>query len=305
MRKCGFSLRKSIKKNIRKYGMSILFASPFLIMFTVFTVVPVFMAIGLSFTKYDILNPPMFVGIKNYLQLFLEDDVFITALKNTIFYAVIFAPISMIANMGVAWIINDYPPFVRTVLTCVFYAPSLTGGMAAIWSLLFSGDAYGIVNRFLMNLGIISSPQQWLSNPAYMFIILMIVSVWQSLGTGFLAFVAAFRGLDISMYEAASIDGIRNRFQELWYITLPALEPQFAFTAVTSITGAFGIGALSAQLFGNPSTNYAAHTLVLHMQDYASVRMEMGVACVLAVLLFVLTVGANNLFRKFIRRVGK
>lgn len=285
--------------------MSLLFSAPFIILFTVFTVIPVLMAVGLSFTKYDILNPPVFVGINNYLQLFLEDDVFLIALKNTVFYAVIFAPISMIANMGVAWIINDYPPFVRTVLTCVFYAPSLTGGMAAIWSLLFSGDAYGIVNRFLMNLGLITSPQQWLSDPTYMFTVLMIVSVWQSLGTGFLAFVAAFRGLDISMYEAASIDGIRNRFQELWYITLPALEPQFAFTAVTSITAAFGVGTMSTQLFGNPSTNYAAHTLVLHMQDYANTRMEMGVACVLAVILFVLTVGANNLFRKFIRRVGR
>lgn len=285
--------------------MSLLFSAPFIILFTVFTVIPVLMAVCLSFTKYDVLNPPVFVGIKNYLQLFLEDDVFLTALKNTVFYAVIFAPISMLANMGVAWVINDYHPAVRTVLICVFYAPSLTGGMAAIWALLFSGDAYGIVNRFLMNLGLITSPQQWLSNPSYMFAILLIVSVWQSLGTGFLAFVAAFRGLDVSMYEAAAIDGIRNRFQELWYITLPALEPQFAFTAVTSITAAFGVGTLSTQLFGNPSTNYAAHTLVLHMQDYATARMEMGVACVLAVLLFVLTVGANNLFKKFIRRVGR
>lgn len=285
--------------------MSLLFSAPFIILFTVFTVIPVLMAVCLSFTKYDVLNPPVFVGIKNYLQLFLEDDVFLTALKNTVFYAVIFAPISMLANMGVAWVINDYHPAVRTVLICVFYAPSLTGGMAAIWALLFSGDAYGIVNRFLMNLGLITSPQQWLSNPSYMFAILLIVSVWQSLGTGFLAFVAAFRGLDASMYEAAAIDGIRNRFQELWYITLPALEPQFAFTAVTSITAAFGVGTLSTQLFGNPSTNYAAHTLVLHMQDYATARMEMGVACVLAVLLFVLTVGANNLFKKFIRRVGR
>ncbi len=285
--------------------MSLLFSAPFIILFTVFTVIPVLMAVCLSFTKYDVLNPPVFVGIKNYLQLFLEDDVFLTALKNTVFYAVIFAPISMLANMGVAWVINDYHPAVRTVLICVFYAPSLTGGMAAIWALLFSGDAYGIVNRFLMNLGLITSPQQWLSNPSYMFAILLIVSVWQSLGTGFLAFVAAFRSLDVSMYEAAAIDGIRNRFQELWYITLPALEPQFAFTAVTSITAAFGVGTLSTQLFGNPSTNYAAHTLVLHMQDYATARMEMGVACVLAVLLFVLTVGANNLFKKFIRRVGR
>lgn len=284
--------------------MSLLFAAPFLILFFVFTIIPVAVAFALSFTKFDVLTPPVFVGIDNYIRLFLEDDVFITALKNTLFFAIISAPLSMIANMGVAWIINDYPAPVRTFLTIIFYTPSLTGGMSAIWTLLFSGDAYGVVNRFLMSIGIITEPQQWLSDPDHMMVILIIVSVWSSLGTGFLAFVAAFRGLDIGMYEAAAIDGLRNRFQELWYITLPALKPQFTYTAVTTITSSFAVGTLSAQLFGNPSTNYAAHTISLHMTDYSSVRMEFGMACVLAILLFGMTVGANKLFRKFIRRVG-
>ncbi len=292
------------KKGLKKHRMSILFSLPFLILFFIFTVVPVAMALGLSFTKYDVLQPPEFVGIKNYLMLFLEDEVFLTAVKNTVMFALIYAPLSMIACMGIAWMINDYSHRTRTFLTFVFYAPSLSGGMMAIWAILLSGDAYGVINNVLMNLGLISSPQQWLSDPKYIFTVLVVVSLWSCLGTGFLSFVAAFRGLDISLYEAAAMDGIKNRVQELWYITLPALKPQLVFTALTSITGGFGVGAVSSQLFGNPSTNYAGHTIVLHMSDYAGTRMDHGVACAMAVLLFVLMVGSNNLFRKFIKRIG-
>ncbi len=298
-------LYTKLKKGFKKHRMSILFALPFLTLFFIFTVVPVLMALGLSFTKYDVLQPPEFVGIKNYLMLFLEDDVFITAVKNTVLFACIYAPLSMIACMGVAWIINDYSHKTRTVLTFVFYAPSLSGGMMAIWGILLSGDAYGVVNNVLMSLGLISSPNQWLTNPKYMFTILIIVSLWGCLGTGFLSFVAAFKGLDVSLYEAAAMDGIKNRVQELWYITLPALKPQLIFTALTSITGGFGVGGVSSALFGNPSTNYAAHTIALHMQDYAGTRMDHGVACVMAVILFFMMVGSNNLFRKFVGRIGR
>lgn len=285
--------------------MSILFSLPFLLLFFVFTVVPVVMALALSFTRYDVLQPPQFVGLKNWLTLFLEDDAFLTALKNTVLFGVIYAPVSMLGCMGVAWLVNEYSRTTRTILTFVFYAPSISGGMMTIWKLIFSGDAYGVANSLLSSLGLISEPVQWLSNPNYMFGVLVLVSVWSCLGTGYLAFVAAFRGLDRSLYEAAAVDGIRNRVQELWYITLPALRPQMSFTALTSITGAFGVGAVSSQLFGNPSTNYAAHTIVLHMEDYANTRMDLGVACVMAIVLFVLMVGCNQIFRKFINRIGR
>lgn len=298
-------MRLNLKKGIKKHGISILCAFPFLFLFFVFTLIPVGMAIVLSFTRYDVLQPPEFVGLKNYFMLFLEDDTFLTAFKNTILFAVIYAPVSMIGSMLIAWIINDYSPKIRAVLTFVFYAPSLAGGMVAIWKIIFSGDSYGILNNLLSSLGLITTPIQWLENPDYMFMVLVVVSLWGCLSTGFLAFVAAFRGLDESLYEAAAIDGIRNRVQELWYITLPLLKPQMTFTAITSITGAFEVGSVSASLFGNPSTNYAAHTIALHMLDYSEQRLDYGMACVMAVVLFVLMVGSNSLFKKFINRVGR
>ena len=294
-----------LKKGFKKHGISLMCAFPFLFLFFVFTLIPVGMAVVLSFTRYDVLQPAEFVGLKNYFMLFLEDDTFLLALKNTILFACIYAPASMIGSMLVAWVINDYSLKIRAVLTFIFYAPSLTGGMVDIWKIIFSGDSYGIFNNLLSSFGIITSPVQWLEDPSYMFTVLVVVALWGCLSTGFLAFVAAFRGLDVSLYEAAAIDGIKNRVQELWYITLPMLKPQMVFTAITSITGAFEVGSISASLFGNPSTNYAAHTVALHMLDYSEQRLDYGMACVMAVVLFVLMVGSNSLFKKFINRIGR
>ncbi|MBQ7980481.1 MAG: sugar ABC transporter permease [Oscillospiraceae bacterium] len=296
--------RSAFSKGIRKHGMSIAFAAPFLLGFLIFTVIPVFIAVGLSFTRYDIVRPAQFVGLENYLMLFLEDSIFLTAFKNTMLFAVIYAPLSMLVTMGGAWLINDYTHRVRTILTFIFYAPNLTGGMMAIWALILNGDSYGILNQALSSLGLITTPIQWLSDTKYFFAILMIVSLWGCLGSGFLTFVAAFRGIDASLYEAAAMDGIKNRVQELWYITLPTLRPQLLYQALSSITGGFSVGALSASLFGNPSPQYAAHTIVLHMQDYVGTRMEYGTGCAIAVILFILQVGGNKLLGKFIRRIG-
>ena len=281
------------------------FALPFLTLFFIFVVIPVFTAVVISFTRYSILKPPEFVGMENYLRLFLKDEIFIGALKFTLLFAIISAPLSMLACLMVAWMINDFPPLMRAVLTFIFYAPSLSGGAIAIWQLIFSGDSYGFANNALMKLGLISEPVQWLSDTKHMFGLLLLVTLWGSLGTGFLSYVAAFRGIDVSLYEAAAVDGIKNRVQELWYITVPALRPQMLFSALISITGSFSVGAVSSALFGNPSPNYGAHTVVLHMEDYANVRYELGMACAMATVLFLLTVAANRLSAKFISRIGQ
>lgn len=296
---------RKLSTGLRKHGMSILFSMPFLVLFFIFTVIPVFMAVGLSFTQYDVLQSPKFVGIENYLMLFLEDSVFMTAFKNTMLYAIIYVPVSMVACLMIAWMINDYSPKVRTLLTFIFYMPALSGGMLTIWKLILSGDSYGVLNNVLMELGLVTSPVQWLTDPDYLFWVLVVVAIWSSLDLGFLSYIAAFRGIDEEIYEAAAMDGVKNRMQELWYITLPTLKPQMIYSALTSITGAFGVGVLSNQLFGNPSTNYAAHTMYLHLQDYTGTRMEHGVGCAIAVILFVLTVGGNKLIRLFIGKIGK
>ena len=278
--------------------------APYAILFFVFTVLPVAVAILLSFTSFNMLEAPKFIGIANYYKMFLNDDIFITSVKNTLIMAVLIGPGGYILSFLFAWLINELSRLMRVIFTIIFYAPSLAGGMLTIWTFFFSGDATGYVNGTLMKLGIVNGPIIFFQDEAYMIPLIIFVSLWMSLGTTFLSFIAGFQGVDKQYYEAAAIDGIRNRWQELWYITLPLLKPQLFFGAVMSITSAFGVGAVVTALCGSPSTNYAAHTVMNHITDYGSTRYEMGYACALATVLFVIMIDSNKLVQKLISHVG-
>ncbi len=291
-------------KQMRKKKICYLFLLPFFSLFLLFTVIPVLMAIGLSFTSYNVLEAPQFNGIQNYIQLFFYDDLFPTTISNTLTMAVFIGPLGYLIALLVAWMINELTPVLRTILVVLFYAPSISGNAYLIWTLLFSGDAYGYLNAWLMQLNIISEPIQWLTDTSYMMACVIIVSLWMSLGTGFLSFVAGLQGIDRSLYESAAIDGVSNRWQELWFVTLPSMKPQLLFGAVMSITSAFSVGDVCTNLCGNPSTDYAVHTLVNHMQDYGNTRYEMGYACAMSAFLFLLMMVSNQLIQRLLRRVG-
>lgn len=294
----------SLLKQMQKKKHCYFFLVPFFILFAVFTVIPVLMAMGLSFTFYNVFETPQFIGIQNYIQMFFYDDLFIKAFSNTLTMVLFIGPIGYLMSLIVAWSINELAPALRTVLVVLFYAPSISGNAYMIWTLMFSGDAYGYLNAWGMNLNLINEPIQWLTDTDYMMLCVIIVSLWMSLGTGFLSFVAALQGIDRSLYESAAIDGVHNRWQELWYVTLPSMKPQLMFGAVLAITNAFSVGAVCTNLCGNPSTDYAVHTLVNHMQDYGNTRYEMGYACAISTFLFLLMMGANQLVNKLLRRVG-
>ena len=287
---------KGIKQSIGLY----LFISPYMILFFVFTVMPVLLSVFYSFTSYNILQPAEFVGFANYQRLFLDDDVFITAIKNTIILAAITGPAGYILCFVFAWFINELSPKVRALMTLLFYAPTISGNVYLMWGLLFSGDSHGYINGLLMKLNLITEPVLWFQNTKYMMPLIVMVALWSSLGTSFLAFIAGLQGIDKSLFEAAAVDGIHNRWQELWYITLPSMRPQLMFGAVMSITGAFGITALC----GNPSTDYAVHTMVNHLEDYGGARFEMGYASAIAVLLFALMLACNMLIQRILSKVG-
>ena len=281
--------------------------APFLLVFIVFTVVPVLMSFFLSFTSFDMLQAPKFIGLQNYTNLFLNDDVFLIALKNTFVLAVITGPISYIMAFVFAWLINELPRKIRWFMVLIFYAPSISGSAYLLWLLIFSSDMYGILNATLIDLNIINTPILWLETPKYALPILIIVQLWLSLGVSFLAFVAGLQTVDKTLYEAGAIDGIRNRWQELWYITLPQMKSQLMFGAVMQITSALGIGIVSINLLGFPSVEYSGHTIVTHLMDFGSTnstRLEMGYASAIASVLFFVMLGSNLLVQKVIRRVG-
>ena len=299
--------KEVMKKNLKNSRASYAMMAPYLLIFLTFTIIPVVVGFALSFTNYDMLQSPKFVGLDNYVNLFLYDEVFIIALKNTLILAVITGPVSYIMAFLFAWLINELPQKIRGFMTLIFYAPSISGNAYVIWQLLFSSDRHGYINSFLISMGIINEPILWLTTPSYALIILIIVQLWLSLGVSFLSFRAGLQTVDRTLFEAAAIDGIKNRWQELWYVTLPQMKSQLLFGAVMQITNSLGIGMVSVNLFGMPSTEYAAHTLVTHILDFGSTnstRLEMGYASAIAVVLFLLMMASNLVIQKVIRKVG-
>ena len=292
-------------KEMKRNKVAYIMVAPFMLLFLVFTVLPVFLSIALSFTDFNMLEMPNWVGASNYIRLFLDDDIFIIACKNTLIFAAITGPVSYILSLLIAWFINELPPKIRAVVTLIFYAPSISGQIYTIWSALFSGDSYGWVNGALINLGIIDSPILWFNNAEYGMPLCIVVALWTSLGTAFLAFIAGLQTVDRSLYEAAAVDGIKNRWQELWYITLPKMRPQMLFGAVLSITQSFGFGGIVTVLCGMPSVDYAAHTIMHHLDDYGGIRYEVGYSSTIAVILFIIMFGSNKVITKALSKVGQ
>ena len=285
---------REMKKNSSAYVLAL----PYFLLFLFFTAIPVLISLPVGFTNFNMAQFPKWTGLSNFYTLFLADDVFLIAIQNTLVFAIITGPVSYIMCFMLAWLINEMPGPLKTVFTCIFYAPTLAGNIYATWQLIFSGDAQGPLNSVLMNLGIIRGPQQWLTDSRYILMCVIIVQMWMSLGAGFLAIRAGLQGIDKAGYEAGAIEGIKNRFQELIYITVPAMGPQLLFAAVMQITASFTAGDIGRFLTAFPSTDYAAHTLMTHAFDYGSIRFEMGYACAVCFFLFVVMLLVNNVIRK-------
>lgn len=296
--------KKKNSKALKRDIPFIVLVAPFTVFFVIFTVIPIISALVLSLTDYNLLQINHFVGLKNYTRLLLDDSVFLIAFKNTMIQALITGPIGFILSFVIAWLINELGRTTRSIVTLIVYSPALAGNIFFIWQYIFSSDSRGFINNFLMQLGVIKDPIYWLTDEKYNFIIVMIVSIWMGFGTGFLSFVAGFKSLDKSFFEAAAVDGLKNRWQELYYVTFPQMGPQLMFGAVMSISSAFAVGAVNQSLTGFPSSNYSTHTILLHMTDYANNRFEMGYASAIAVVLFVLMILFKAVVNKVLSKFG-
>lgn len=294
-------LSKRMATNWRMYVL----LAPFMVFFFVFTVWPVLASLAVSFTEYNVLEVPRFVGFENYRRLFVDDSIFLKALGNTVVFSVITGPLGFLISFFVSWIINDMRPFIRALLTFIFYIPSISGTVYTIWGLIFDSEIYGYANSFLMRLGIIQDPINWLTNETYILPLIIIVQLWMSMGVGFLAMRAGFATTDRQLYEAGAVDGIRNRWQELWYITIPSMAPHLVTATVLQITNMFSNATVSTTLVGNPSTNYAGHLIMNHFADYSGVRLERGYASAIATFLFLFIFVVNRVIMKRLRKVGE
>lgn len=268
------------------------FLGPYAVVFTIFIIVPIIMAVLLSFTNFNTIQFPDFVGLKNYISLFTYDDVFMQyVLPNTIKFALIVGPLGYALSFFLAWMLAQIPRVPRTILALIIYSPSMTVGVAmqVIWLTIFSGDKSGYLNSLLMNLGLINQPVQWLQSPQYLMITMIIVTLWSSMGVGFLAMLAGVLNTDPELYEAGYVDGISKRWQEIFYITVPLMKPQMLFGAVMSVVSTFQAGYIGVLLSGsNPTPQYAGQLIVNHIEDYGFLRYEMGYAASISVMLLLM-----------------
>ena len=287
-----------------QFPMFVMFA-PFAIFFIIFTIIPILSSIFFSFTSYDMISSPNFVALDNYRRLITNDPTFIITVKNTFIFAVVSGPIGFLLAFLLAWLVNEFTPGVRALLSFMFYAPSLVGNALYIWQVIFSSDSYGYINSALLSLGVITEPILWLKDSQYVLTIIIIVQLWQSMGISFLANIAGLQNVNDELYEVGAIDGIRNRWQELWYITLPTMKNMLLFSAVMSIQGSFSAGAICTQLAGYPSVEYSADMIVQYMEDVGTVKYEMGYASAIAVVLFLMMIVARMLFVKALNTTGK
>jgi multiple sugar transport system permease protein len=287
------ALWRDIKRNKACYGM----LAPFMIFFILFTAVPVLMSLPMGFTDFDMARPPRFVGLSNFTTLFFSDKIFMRSIRVTIVFALLTGPVSYVLCFLLAWLINEMHPKLKTFFTLIFYAPSMAN-VYTVWKLIFSGDMNGYLNSFLIDLGIINAPVQWLTDGRYVLGVTIVVQLWISLGAGFLALRAGFQNIDRSMYEAGAIEGIRTRWQELIYIVIPSMGPQLMFAAVMQIVSSFTAGTVAQNLVGFPSTDYKAHTIMTHAFDYGWQRFEMGYASAICMILFVAMFLLNKLISK-------
>lgn len=274
---------------------------PFMLFFLVFTIIPVIMSLPMGMTDFNMVQFPKWVGLSNFYNLFISDAIFVKSIRVTLVFALFTGPISYVLCFLLAWLINELHPKLKTIFTLIFYAPSMAN-VYTVWQLIFSGDTYGIANAVLINLGINTYAVQWLTDSQYILGVVIVVQLWISLGAGFLALRAGFQNIDRSQYEAGAIEGIKNRWQELIYITIPSMGPQLMFAAVMQIVSSFTADIVARNLVGFPSTDYAAHTIMTHAFDYGWVRYEMGYASAICMVLFIFMFLANKLISKLLSK---
>lgn len=294
-------LKKKIDSNIL---VGYLMLAPFVVLFFAFTVLPVLSSLILSLTNYDMISAPGFVGLNNYLRM-VSDDILKIVIKNTLFFACITGPVGFFLSFVLAWMINELPPRPRSVLSFLFYAPSIAGNVYLVWQVLFSGDSYGYINSLLLQIGWITEPVQWLKNSSYAMGVVIIVQLWLSMGVSFLANIAGLQNASPELYEAGAIDGIKNRWQELWYITLPSMKNILLFSGVMQIQSSFSAGGVMSTLVGYPSVDYCTDTIVLYLADVGTTRFEMGYAAAISVLLFAFMAISRILIGKLLSMTGK
>lgn len=303
LRRFGRDTSEYVKRKLREiweYRLSYLFIAPFMILFLVFIIIPVAAAILLSFTYFNAIEFPTWTGWLNYQTLFSQDIVLLQhVIPNTFKFSLFVGPVGFVLSFFLAWFIAQLPNTLRMGYALAMYAPSLVAGVAmtVVWQVMFTGDRIGYINSFLLKFGLIQEPIIFLQAQDWLLNIMIIISIWSSMGIGFLSLLAGLLGVDQELYDAGKIDGISTRLEEIWYITVPMMKPQMLFAIVMSIVHTLQSGTLGVELSGtNPTPNYAGQVMLSHIDDYGFIRYELGYASAISVVLLVLMFLLSRVF---------
>lgn len=266
-----------------------MFIAPALILFTIFVAVPVGASLFFSFTKYNVIQSPKWVGLNNYRNLILYDPRFWKAVRNTVVYVVGVVPFSISLSLLLAVAI-DQKIRLKNLYKTLFFMPAVTSvvALSVVWKWLFAGEKYGLINHFLLKLGL--QPIDWLLSPTWTLPAIMIMSIWAGLGYNMILFLAGLQAIPNSLYEAADADGA-GAMSKFWHITLPLLRPTMTYAVIMSTIASFQVFEQVYIMAGSTSAGVGgvldcALTIVAYLYDSGFQRFMMGYASAIAYLLF-------------------
>lgn len=297
--------RLSFFTELRKMMPGYLFILPAVLIISVFVFMPIIASLFLSFTQYNVLQPPKWVGLNNYYRLIFEDRLFWIAVRNTVFYVAGTVPIGVALSLLLAvWVDSVKIRFMKYLFRTIYFLPTITAivAISVVWKWLYAGGTYGLINFVLVKMGI--PPVDWLTNPKTTLPAIMLMSIWGGVGYNFIIFLAGLQGIPRTIYEAAEIDGASG-LRNFWHITLPLLRPAIVFVVLMSVIGSFQV--FDQVYILTQGTEYvggvlhSALTIVTYLYERGFERFEMGYASAIAYMLFFLIFVLTLTNLKFLR----
>ncbi len=284
-----------LSRFFQRHSVSMLLLLPFLILFAIFVLFPMFRSLYLSFTDYNVASDPHWIGIQNYLELF-KDPRFFKALANTALYMVCVSVISTSLGLALAVAFGSQK-LIDQILRAVFFLPAVAGGVGiiAVWKVILSSEDFGLINAIRKVIGL--DAIRFFGDPHWAIPILIIIGVWSAMGYSMIVFVAGLRSISNELYEAAALDGA-SPMRQFFSITLPLLRPVMTYVLIGSMIGSFQIFYEPYVLFGTIASVGgildSSLTLVVLLYEKGFHRLEMGfasaIAWVLVAILLVLTI---------------
>ncbi|NQU95640.1 MAG: sugar ABC transporter permease [Candidatus Omnitrophica bacterium] len=296
-------MKKGFFTKLNEAKWSYIFIAPAVLLFLIFVVGPVIASFYWSFTEYDAIHAPKWVGLANYKNIFFNDPRFWKSVRNTCLYTLGVIPLGTALSLLLAIAVDQQIRF-KNFFRAIYFIPSVTSviALSVIWKWLFAGEKYGLINHILIRVGL--QPVDWLMSPVWTLPAIMIMSIWASLGYNMILFLAGLQTIPKTVYEAADIDGA-NVFDKFWHITLPLLKPFTVFVVIIGFITSFQVFErvyiMTQSELGIGGVLDSALTVVAYLYDMGFRKFKMGYASALGYIVFVVVFIITIINIKFVK----